>query len=87
MVLRALPPLAQVISQRSVVVEGVEVDAGVALLQRADVFSVPATYGESFGLYLPEAWAARGRVRRRDGNGANGSPIDRRSTLASCADK
>lgn len=30
----------------------------IRLLQRVDVFSVPATYGESFGLYLPEAWAA-----------------------------
>jgi glycosyltransferase involved in cell wall biosynthesis len=29
----------------------------VALLGRAHVFSVPATYGESFGLYLLEAWA------------------------------
>jgi glycosyltransferase involved in cell wall biosynthesis len=28
------------------------------LLQRFDVFSVPAHYGESFGLYLLEAWAA-----------------------------
>ncbi|MEZ6016294.1 MAG: glycosyltransferase family 4 protein [Planctomycetota bacterium] len=27
------------------------------LLRRVDVFSVPATYGESFGLYLLEAWA------------------------------
>ncbi len=30
----------------------------IRLLQRVDVFSVPAAYGESFGLYLPEAWAA-----------------------------
>ncbi|MEM9382208.1 MAG: glycosyltransferase family 4 protein [Planctomycetota bacterium] len=30
----------------------------VRLLQRVDVFSVPATYGESFGLYMAEAWAA-----------------------------
>lgn len=30
----------------------------VELLQRVDVLSVPASYGESFGLYLPEAWAA-----------------------------
>ncbi|HEX6882662.1 MAG TPA: glycosyltransferase family 4 protein [Planctomycetota bacterium] len=29
----------------------------VALLGRCHVFSVPATYGESFGLYLLEAWA------------------------------
>jgi glycosyltransferase involved in cell wall biosynthesis len=27
------------------------------VLRRATVFSVPATYGESFGLYLLEAWA------------------------------
>jgi len=27
------------------------------LLERMSVFSVPATYGESFGLYLLEAWA------------------------------
>jgi glycosyltransferase involved in cell wall biosynthesis len=27
-------------------------------LKRCDVFSVPATYGESFGLYLLEAWAS-----------------------------
>ena len=33
-------------------------DEKIRLLQRVDVFSVPATYGESFGLYLPEAWAA-----------------------------
>jgi len=30
----------------------------IDLLQRVDVLSVPAVYGESFGLYLPEAWAA-----------------------------
>lgn len=30
----------------------------IELLQRATVVSVPATYGESFGLYLLEAWAA-----------------------------
>jgi glycosyltransferase involved in cell wall biosynthesis len=29
----------------------------VQFLRRCDVFSVPATYGESFGLYLLEAWA------------------------------
>jgi glycosyltransferase involved in cell wall biosynthesis len=29
----------------------------LAVLRRAHVFSVPATYGESFGLYLLEAWA------------------------------
>jgi len=29
----------------------------LALLAEATVFSVPATYGESFGLYLLEAWA------------------------------
>lgn len=28
------------------------------VLRRCDVFSVPATYGESFGLYLLEAWAS-----------------------------
>lgn len=28
------------------------------LLSRCDVLSVPATYGESFGLYLLEAWAS-----------------------------
>lgn len=30
----------------------------IDLLQRVDVLSVPAVYGESFGLFLPEAWAA-----------------------------
>ena len=30
----------------------------LALLAGADVFSVPATYGESFGLFVVEAWAA-----------------------------
>ncbi|MEQ1895653.1 MAG: glycosyltransferase family 4 protein, partial [Planctomycetota bacterium] len=30
----------------------------LALLGEVSVFSVPATYGESFGLYLLEAWAA-----------------------------
>lgn len=30
----------------------------VRLLARCDVFSVPATYGESFGLFLLEAWAS-----------------------------
>jgi glycosyltransferase involved in cell wall biosynthesis len=30
----------------------------IQLLQSIDVFSVPATYGEVFGLYLLEAWAA-----------------------------
>lgn len=30
----------------------------IDLLQRVDVLSVPAGYGESFGLFLPEAWAA-----------------------------
>jgi len=30
----------------------------VRLLRRCDVFSVPATYGESFGLFLLEAWAS-----------------------------
>jgi len=33
-------------------------DAKLALLRRCDVFSVPACYGESFGLYLLEAWAS-----------------------------
>jgi glycosyltransferase involved in cell wall biosynthesis len=33
-------------------------DEKLALLAEASVFSVPATYGESFGLYLLEAWAA-----------------------------
>ena len=32
-------------------------DEKIALLARCSVFSVPATYGESFGLYLLEAWA------------------------------
>jgi glycosyltransferase involved in cell wall biosynthesis len=31
--------------------------AKLELLRRCHVFSVPATYGESFGLYLLEAWA------------------------------
>lgn len=30
----------------------------LALLREIDVLSVPATYGESFGLYLLEAWAS-----------------------------
>ncbi len=30
----------------------------IELLKSVDLFSVPATYGESFGLYLAEAWAA-----------------------------
>ena len=30
----------------------------IAFLQGMTVLSVPATYGEAFGLYLPEAWAA-----------------------------
>jgi glycosyltransferase involved in cell wall biosynthesis len=30
----------------------------IAFFQGMTVFSVPATYGEAFGLYLPEAWAA-----------------------------
>lgn len=30
----------------------------VRMLERVDVFSVPATYGESFGLFLLEAWAS-----------------------------
>ena len=36
----------------------VDREGKVDLLQRVDVLCVPATYGESFGLYLPEAWAA-----------------------------
>ncbi|MEM1450677.1 MAG: glycosyltransferase family 4 protein [Planctomycetota bacterium] len=36
----------------------VSLEEKIRLLQRVDVFSVPATYGESFGLYLAEAWAA-----------------------------
>jgi len=35
----------------------VSFDDKLAHLRRATVFSVPATYGESFGLYLLEAWA------------------------------
>jgi glycosyltransferase involved in cell wall biosynthesis len=31
--------------------------AKLDVLRRSTVFSVPATYGESFGLYLLEAWA------------------------------
>lgn len=33
-------------------------DGKIAFLQSLSVLSVPATYGESFGLYLIEAWAA-----------------------------
>ncbi len=33
-------------------------DEKIAFLQSLSVLSVPATYGESFGLYLIEAWAA-----------------------------
>ncbi|MFT7678904.1 MAG: glycosyltransferase involved in cell wall biosynthesis [Planctomycetota bacterium] len=33
-------------------------EAKLALLREVDVLSVPATYGESFGLYLLEAWAS-----------------------------
>jgi glycosyltransferase involved in cell wall biosynthesis len=33
-------------------------DEKARFLARCDVFSVPATYGESFGLYLLEAWAS-----------------------------
>ena len=30
----------------------------ISILQGMSVLSVPVTYGEAFGLYLPEAWAA-----------------------------
>jgi glycosyltransferase involved in cell wall biosynthesis len=33
-------------------------DEKIAFLRSLDVFSVPASYGEAFGLYLIEAWAA-----------------------------
>lgn len=35
----------------------VSFETKLELLRRVTVFSVPATYGESFGLYLLEAWA------------------------------
>jgi glycosyltransferase involved in cell wall biosynthesis len=37
--------------------ENVTLTRKLECLRRATVFSVPATYGESFGLYLLEAWA------------------------------
>jgi glycosyltransferase involved in cell wall biosynthesis len=45
--------LADAVEFRSNVSLGEKLD----VLRRSTVFSVPATYGESFGLYLLEAWA------------------------------